>query len=70
MDQYKNIYSKSKDNDAWEVIHEYRRIPKTRKNSCKHMTLLTEQGLLSFAIDKDNKYWKKIYELSLERDDL
>ena len=60
MDQYKYIYKKPKDNDSWEVVYEYRRKPKTRKTSwCKDMTLLTESGLFSFAVDEDGKYWKK-----------
>ena len=60
IDQYKNIYKKPKDNDCWEVINEYRRIPKTMKPSwCKDLTMLEEKGLFSFAVDKDGKYWKK-----------
>ena len=58
MDQYKNIYSKPKDNESWEVIYEYRRIPTTRTSN-KNMTLPAEQGLFMFAVDKNGKYWKR-----------
>ena len=50
MDQYKNIYSKPKDNESWEVIYEYRRIPKTRTSN-KNMTLLAK--IKTASIEKD-----------------
>ena len=59
MDQHKNVYNRPVHTTAWNVVHEYRRIPKTRKTSSEDMVLLAERGLFSFAVDKDGKYWKK-----------
>ena len=59
MDQYKNVYSRPEKTTAWEILHEYRRIPKTRKSSHKDMKIIGEYGLFKFAADNTGKYWKK-----------
>ena len=59
MDQYKNVYQRPEKTTAWEVLHEYRRIPKTTKTSITKMTIIGEYGLFKFAIDDNGKYWKK-----------
>ena len=59
MDQHKIVYNRPVHTTAWNIVHEYRRIPKTRKTSSEDMVLLAERGLFSFAVDKDGKYWKK-----------
>ena len=59
MDQYKNVYNRNILTTAWDVVHEYRRVPNTRQSSSKDMKLLAERGLFSFAVDADGQYWKK-----------
>ena len=59
IDQHKNIYDRPKYTTAWNVVHEYRRILKTKPPLSEEIMLLSENGLFSFGVDKDGKYWKK-----------
>ena len=59
MDQYKNVYNRPEKHTAWEVIHECRRIPKTRHSSCFDMKIIGGNDLFTFAVDSDGKFWKK-----------
>ena len=59
MDQYKNVYSRPEKTTAWEVLHEYRRVPKTRKSDRNDMKVTGEYDLFKFAVDSEGKYWKK-----------
>ena len=59
MDQYKNVYSRPEKTTAWEVLHEYRRIPKTKESSRKDIKIIGDYGLFKFAVDNEGKYWKK-----------
>ena len=64
MDQHKNIYDLPKHTTAWNVVYDYRRIPKTKPPLSEEIMLLSESGLFSFGVDKDGKYYKKYLHYS------
>ena len=55
----KNVYSRPEKHTAWEVVHEYRRIPKTRYSSSRDMKIIGGNNLFTFAVDNNGKFWKK-----------
>ena len=64
IDQHKNIYDRPKYTTAWNVVHEYRRIPKTKPPTSEEIMLLLENGSFRFGVDKDGKYWKRYLNYS------
>ena len=40
IDQHKNVYSRLPGKVYWECVFEYRRAPRTRKNSASDMSLI------------------------------
>ena len=63
MDQFKNVCNRPEKHTAWEVIHEYRRIPKTRYTSCHDMKIIGGNDSFKFWKKYLNYEWKEfIYE--------
>ena len=56
MDQYKNVYSRPEKHNAWEVVHEYRHIPRTRYSSSRDMKIIGGNDLFTFAVDNNDKF--------------
>ena len=56
MDQYKNVYSRPEKHTAWEVVHGYRRIPRTRYSSSRDMEIIGGNDLFTFAVDNNDKF--------------
>ena len=51
IDQFKNVYKRLIGTISWNCIFEYRQKANTRASDSKDMSLISQIGIFSFAVD-------------------